>query len=371
MKIIHILNDSNIGGAGKLLFNISSCIDRDSFEFVFIFYKHSKLIELFSSLGFRIYEIDCRADRSFDIQSVIKIRNIIKKEMPDIVHTHSSLSGKIALKTTRLHKIKSVYTKHCVFGVPGIMKLSPMRVAYGFIDNILSDATIAVAESAKDELIQYGVNKDKIKVIINGSHQLTELSSEQKLLLKQKLGIKNGEFIVGISARLERYKGHKFFLEAAKKAQKNNDNIKFLIMGDGSYRDELEKYSFELGTSQNVIFLGFVNDVAKYVNIFDVNVNCSIGTETSSLAISEGLSLGKPAIVSDYGGNPNMVINGITGCVVRRSDPEALYGAIKKLQTDTKLYDNMKKNAFADFNNRFSDIYMTQNYETFYKDLMA
>ena len=371
MKIVHILSDSNIGGAGKLLYNISACIDRKTFEFVFIFTKNSKLIKLFKPLGFKIYSIDCGADKSFDIKSILKIRYILQKEKPQIVHTHSSLSGRIALKISGLHYAQNVYTKHCVFGVPNIMSLTPLKVIYGFFDDLLSEQVIAVAKAAKEELIGYGIDPHKIKVIINGSPKLTKLSDKEKNAVREKLGIKNGEFVVGISARLEKYKGHRYLLEAAKIATKNNDKIKFVIMGDGSYKTQLEEYARKLEISKNVIFLGFVDNVAEYVNIFDVNVNCSVGTETSSLSISEGLSIGKPAIVSNFGGNPNMVINGKTGYIIDQADPKALYEAILKLKNNNSLYNNMSLCAINDFKKRFSDNVMTKKYEKIYKDLIS
>ena len=185
MKVMHILTDSNIGGAGKLLYNISSCIDRNQFEFVFLFAKNSKLINLFMPLGFKIYTLDCTPDKSFDVKSISQIINILKKENPQILHTHSSLSGKIALKLSLKHNIKSIYTKHCVFGTPKIMSLSPIKIIYGIMDNLLSDHIIAVAEAAKDELINYGVNKRKIKVIVNGSRRLKKLSEHEKCIIKQ------------------------------------------------------------------------------------------------------------------------------------------------------------------------------------------
>ena len=142
-------------------------------------------------------------------------------------------------------------------------------------------------------------------------------------------------------------------------------------MGDGSYRAELKKYAQKLGVDDRVIFLGFINNIEKYVNIFDANVNCSVGTETSSLSVSEGLSLGKPAIVSNFGGNPNMVINGITGCVIDRADSNALYKAILKLKNDSQTYKKMSMSAAKDFEKRFSDDTMTKKYEKIYKDLIS
>lgn len=370
MKVMHILTDSNIGGAGRLLYNISSCIDRKKYDFIFVFSNKSKLVDLFKPLGFKILTIKSGADQSFNIVSIFEILTLINKEMPDIVHTHSSLSGRIAASMCNKPN-KKIYTKHCVFGVPNIMKYRIAKKARGVIDNLLTDKIVAVAEAARNELISGGIDSSKINVIINGSGKLKVISEDKKKKIREALGIKNGEVVVGISARLEECKGHKYLLEAARISRKNGKKFKFIIMGNGSYETKLKQMTKNMGIEKSVIFLGFVNDVAPYMNIFDINVNCSIGTETSSLAISEGLSLGIPAIVSDYGGNPCMVKNGVTGFVVKQADPDALYRALNKLASDKELYERMSKNAKKDFVCRFSDTIMAKKYEDLYKEMTS
>ena len=194
---------------------------------------------------------------------------------------------------------------------------------------MLSGSIIAVAESAKQELVETGVDPKKIKVIINGSLPQKVTSEEEKHRTRQRLGISSSDFVVGISARLEECKGHKTFIDAASLAKQDGQNIKFVIIGDGIKREELKKYVHELNLRDSVKFTGFVDNVADYLNVLNLNINCSTGTETSSLAISEGLSLGIPAIVSNFGGNPNMVIDGITGFVFEKNSPTQLYKIIK------------------------------------------
>jgi len=372
IKVIHILTDSNIGGAGRLLYNLSSCIDKKRFEFVFVFSKGSKLISAFKPLKAKIYTINGGADRSFDPKCVMEIKKVIKRESPHIVHTHSSLSGRIAARISGIPSKRIIYTRHCVFGVPKYMNNPLAKAVYGLVDDMLSSNALAVADAARTELVNFGVRASKIHIVINGSHPVKVLSDEEKDLVREELGIKKGEFVVGISARLEKYKGHMYFIKAAATAHKNEQNMKFIIMGEGAYRQKLEYYAKNIGVfNKNVRFLGFIDDVSRYMNIFDVNVNCSIGTETSSLSISEGLSLGIPAIVSDFGGNPNMVKNGITGYVVKKADPMALYEAILKIKNDRVLYKKMKDEAKKDFYDRFSDKRMTREYEEIYIKIMG
>ena len=364
IKILQIISDTNIGGAGILLYNLASCIDNDKFEFIYAFPQNSALCELFDSQKEKIYSIRGGKDKSKDMHASFEISRIIKKTSPDIIHTHSALFGRIGAKIAGIHTNKIIYTKHCVFDPPRIYKNPFIKKCYKFIDNFLCGSIVAVADAAKSELAYYGVEEEKIITIINGSLPLEQLSHDEKQKAKARLGIQNEDFVVGISARLEEYQGHKTRIEAA--SMLPNDNIKFIFLGDGSYKSELTKYAKELCVSDRILFLGFQRNISEYVNLFDINVNCSTGTETSSLSISEGLSLGKPIIASNFGGNPNMVKEGITGYLFKKGDSSDLYKKIFLLKNDKKMLNSMSYEAKLDFEERFSAHRMAREYEKLY-----
>jgi len=368
IRILHVLTDSNIGGAGRLLYNLAESIDKSRFEFIYVFPKGSALVKLFK--GAKIYTVSSGVDRSFDLGAIREIKAIITITQPHIIHTHSSLFARIGAKLAGFDEGRVVYTKHCVFELPRRIKYKAFRYLYRKLDDALAGHIIAVAESAKEELISYGIDERKIKVIINGVKSLPESTNEEKNRLKRKLGIDENSFIVGMSARLESYKGHKTLIKAAEILRREGIyDVVFLILGDGSYREELENYAESLNVSDCILFLGFRENVAEYVNLFDINVNCSTGTETSSLAISEGLSLGKPVLATNFGGNPNMVKNGETGYLFECNDEQALAEKIIYLKDNSITLKYMSDNARLDYSKRFSADIMAQEYEEFYQRL--
>lgn len=369
IKVLHIISDSNFGGAGRLLLNLSQCIDKDRFDFIFAVPKNSVLIKKLKQEG-SVFTFSGGKDKSFDPAAIPSILGIIRVVEPDIVHTHSSISGRIASKLYIKKTHATVYTKHCVFEISPLRKYNICRKVYRLVDNILADKIIAVADVAKIELVSKGVSPSKITVIINGSLPLKLYSNDKKLITKQRLGINENDFVVGIVARLENYKGHKTLLDAAEISKREGEKIKFIIVGDGSCKDEYIKYANKLGISDRVIFTGFTDNVSEYMNIFDLNINCSTGTETSCLAISEGASIGIPAIVSSFGGNPNMVINGLTGYIYPQGNANELYKIINKLKNAPQILDIMKENIKKDYNDRFSSERMAKEYERFYIGLM-
>ena len=144
-----------------------------------------------------------------------------------------------------------------------------------------------------------------------------------------------------------------------------------MLCGRGSLDGELRRQVRQLGLEGRVVFAGFCADISPYMNAVDVNVNCSVGTETSSLALSEGMSVGKPAVVSDYGGNGAMVEHGVSGLVVPRADPTALAEALLYLERDPVRLQEMGVAAEQRYRQRFTPQRMTRELEDFYIEQMS
>ena len=103
----------------------------------------------------------------------------------------------------------------------------------------------------------------------------------------------------------------------------------------------------------------------------DIVINCSVGTETSSLALSEGMSLGKPAIVSNYGGNPYMVKHGVNGFIYECSDYRSLAKCIEKLCADVELYEKMSHESYERFKQELNAENMAQKTNKLYDTLYS
>ena len=102
-------------------------------------------------------------------------------------------------------------------------------------------------------------------------------------------------------------------------------------------------------------------------NITDINVNCSVGTETASLALSEGMGLSIPCVVSDFGGNPYMVKDGKNGIIYPRGDSVALADSIEVLCNDYTLYEELSRGARKRFDEELNVNHMTEKTYEFYE----
>lgn len=368
MKVLHVISDMNIGGAGVLLCNLLSCFDRGVVESTVALPYGSQLATRLQKLNIPLVYLHKPCDR-VSPQSIRELSRIIKENCIDIVHTNAALSARVA---ARMCHTPVVHTRHCCFPPTGILTNDLVRRTAGVCNRMLSDYVIATAEVAAKNLRELGIPEDKIRVIINGSLPVREVDDEELTETRESIGIQKEDFTVGICARLEDCKGHDTFLDAAVILRQLRPNFpfRFLIIGDGSRRTELQKLCTDFHLNDCVIFTGFIADMAPIYRILRVNVNCSCGTETSCLAISEGMSVGLPTVASDYGGNVAMIGESEAGILFPVGDAEALASAILQIAEDEELEKRMKEAARARYLTHFTAEKMSREVQNVYKTIL-
>ncbi len=367
IKVCEIISDTNIGGAGRLLVTRLSVSDRERFNEVVVLPRTSKLCDCFKDIGIKLCEMNYCADSSFDMRAIPELVQVFKREKPDIVNCHGCLSARIAAYIVGV-PIR-IYTRHCAFVPSKIMTNPIVKRINRSANRLLNTRIIAVADAAAQNLIDMGVSSDQIDIVINGVLSVERYSERRKKDMRECLDIPKDSFVCGISARLEDCKGIDCLLRAAKELLQKDKRYFFMIVGSGSKEKELRSLASSLGVEENIKFCGFVNDITPYVNCFDLNINCSRGTETSSLALSEGMSIGLPCIASDFGGNPYMVRDGYNGFIYPTDDHIALAKRISLLSLDKELYRQMSKNAYERYKNELNAENMARKTEEIYSSL--
>lgn len=304
-------------------------------------------------------------DKSLDIPAIGKLKKIIKEVQPDIVHTHASLSARIAARSYK--KCKIVFTRHCDFPASSKYKYKIVQKINKLLNESLTDKIIATSEMAKENLIKQGLSDSLIETVLNGVDGLKEISLDEKKALKGKYNIKD-EIVVGYLARIEELKGHKYFIEAANILK--DKKIKFLIMGSGTYEETAKNMVKELNLEDSVIFTGFIKDVEKTLNIVDIQINASYLSETTNLALLEGMSLGIPTVATKCGGTPKMITDWENGLLVEKASSEALAEGIEKIIENKEKFDKMKETSKKIFKERYTSKVYASNIEKIYESMV-
>lgn len=364
IRVLNVISDSNVGGAGRVLLNYLRYADTSEFETLIAVPRGSLLVPPLTEAGGTVYEVDGLAERSYHRDDVKTLEKLIDELSPDIVHTHGALSGRIA---GRKCGKAVIYTRHSVFPVPAKLRCPPGRWVNKLVNEHYADHIIAVSPAAAENLTDAGISPKKITVILNGVAPVERIPEAERAALRESLGIGPDEFAAGIAARIEPYKGHLLIAEAAEALRAEGRRLKILVAGTGSYEDELRREVEKRGLSDTMLLLGFRGDVGALLSILDVQLNASWGTEATSLALLEGMSMGVPSIVSDYGGNPWLVRDGDNGFVFPSRDAAALAKALARAMDEPETLAQMRTRAAEVFRERFTGEIFAKNIENVYR----
>ena len=367
-RILNIISDTNIGGAGRVILNYLNYTDRSRFETLVAVPRGSLLKEPLEKAGAKVYEVDGMADRSYHKDDVKLLQTLIREVKPDLVHTHGALSGRIAAK--RCH-VPVVYSRHSAFPVPAKLRYPPGRWVNKLVNEHYADRIIAVSPATRDNLTDGGISPKKITVVMNGVAPVERISPEERAQLRSQLNIPEGCVVFGILARIEDYKGHLYLVEAARLLKERGvTGFRVLIAGTGAFEGQVAQAIEKDQVGDVVNMLGFRSDVAQLLGALDVQLNASYGTEATSLALLEGMSLGLPTVASDYGGNPWVIKDGEEGLLFPSRNAAALADAMERLIQDGALRETMGRRALERFQREFTGEVFARNTEKIYLDIL-
>lgn len=304
----------------------------------------------------------------------------IKELNLDIVHTQSEFSlglfGKIISRKYGIPFIHTYHTMwedyiHYIIPIKGSRNIYTKRFARTFSKNFATKAECIITPSKKTE--KYLKYKCKIKnkpmyIIPTGidivPFKKENFNNEQKIKLKESLGIKKDDKVILFLGRVAEEKSIDVIMNNMPLVFKSLPNTKFLIVGDGPSKTTLEEQAKKLKIDHKVIFTGKIpwNEVPKYYNIGDVFVNASV-TETQGLTFIEAMAASIP-IVAKYAPNlSEFIINNKNGILVKRETDFAK--SIINVLSDTSLANKLisnglqtaKMNSVEEFGDKLEMLY--------------
>jgi glycosyltransferase involved in cell wall biosynthesis len=309
-----------------------------------------------------------------DIVTLVKLVALMRRVRPHIVHTHTAKAGtlgRLAARIVRVPVIVHTYHGH-VFS--GYFSPSRTRVLVA-IERWLSrhtDCLVTVSARVRDELLALGIGTcDRFRVVPLGLDLEPFLSCETlRGELHEELSIPGDCPLVGIVARLVPIKAHEVFLEAARRLIGEWPAARFLIIGDGERRAELEALSERLGLAGRTHFLGWRRDLDRVYADLDVVVLTS-RNEGSPLSLIEAMAAARPVVATRVGGVPDVVVDGVTGHLVPADDAPAVAAAVGGLLRAPDLRRAMggasRRRAYPAFSARR----LVADVERLYEELLA
>ncbi len=348
IEICYVIGQLGRGGAEKQLYELVKGINREMFHPVVISLSSGGgWVKEFRKLHIQVIELQRRKNR--ELTRLFKLIKLFRTIKPDIVHTYlfsANSYGRIAA---------------IIAGVPVIIASERSLPETGkdktgyqvFLDRILaffSDGIICNSLKASDTLVKkYSFDAEKVFTVHNGINTVDFLR-EPDLDGQQKIAGK----VVGTVGRLHSSKNYRLFLDMARIVLERFEpgSLKFVVIGEGKLRDELEKYSQQSGIADNVVFTGERDEVFSLLQTMDVFVMTSL-YEGLSNAIMEAMMAGLPVVATDVGGNSELVINGETGFLCPSNDAaslaERVIGLLGNERDAGQVGDRGKKRIVTEF----------------------
>ncbi|RZB30129.1 MAG: hypothetical protein SRB1_02409 [Desulfobacteraceae bacterium Eth-SRB1] len=280
----------------------------------------------------------------YDLKTFFALIKILRRERPDIVHTHTSkagILGRWAAFFARVPVIVHTPHGHVFWGYSGRCKTS-FYIVLERLTACITDKIIALTEQEKKDHLHFRIaSEDKFSVVHSGV-DLDRFSntSVDSAAMKRRLGIPDGNLVVGTTGRLTHVKGHRYLIEAAEKIVSSRPDTTFVLLGDGELSGELKSMTSMLGIEENVKFLGWRPDVAEVMSIFDIFVLPSLN-EGMGRVLVEAMALGKPIVASNVGGIRDLVVDGKNGFLVPAGDVETMVVKINNLLESMEKREKM------------------------------
>lgn len=354
IKVVRIIARLNIGGPAIHTILLSEGLGEYGFETILVVGKPDKsegdMSDFARNKNINIkYIPELRREIGlFDLIAFFKLFFIIRKIRPDIVHTHTAKAGTLGRLAAFLAGVPvKIHTFHGhVFH--NYFSSTKTRL-FIFIEKILgffTDWVIAISETQRDEIVSIYkiVPGKKCKVIRLGFDFKEFLKDNLQGKIRKELGISTSAILVGIVGRLVEIKNHKLFFDAAKvlKDKFKDTDIKFLVIGDGKLREELEKYSYEIGLGDSVKFLGWRKDLGPIYADLDIVALTSLN-EGTPVSLIEAMASGKPVVSTEVGGIKDIVFEGKTGFLIKENNSSSFAEKISLLVKDRNLRQSMGK----------------------------
>ena len=291
--------------------------------------------------------------------------SLIRREKADVLHLHGWIAANFGRVAGKIAGIPTIMHEH---GVDPNFPLS-QRIADKLVSPF-NHIAVAVSKSVRDFIIaNRSVRPSKIRIIYNGA-PLDEFSPAAPKLVDQardEFGIPRECRVIGTIGRLDTQKGITYFLQAARKIM--SPQIRYLIVGDGPKKQDLEDEAKGLGLGASIIFAGHRSDVPIVQSLLDIQVFPSLW-EGTPLTVFEALAMGKAIVSTNVDGLGEVLADGECALVVEPANPDQLAERIQRVLSDPSLADQLRAGAIAQ--SRKFDISQTvKNLESLYEELCA
>ncbi|HOC93769.1 MAG TPA: glycosyltransferase family 4 protein [bacterium] len=381
IKILRIIARLNVGGPAIQAISLNRELNNNEFESTLVYGTVSEGEEditkfpgmqvergiLLPGLGRELHPLK-------DISTLLALIRIVRRERPDIIHTHTAKAGAVGRVAGVLCGVPILI--HTFHGHVFHGYFSPLKTSiFKFIEKILAAFTtriITISPAQKEEIQSLlGLSEKKFAVIPLGFNldkfeKCKELSSGE---FRKAINAGPEDFVITIVGRIVPIKNHALFLKVARLLLEKHNNLRFAIVGGGELQEQTEALARQLGISERVVFAGWWSEIEKVYADTDITVLTS-DNEGTPVCLIESLSAGVPVVSTDVGGVRDVVKDGESGLIALPADSSSLFAAIDELILNPELRMRMGERGRIAMRQRYSFDKLKSDIIAFYKSLL-
>lgn len=357
-RVLHLRSSSRFVGLERLMLQLAPSLRQEGFDIrVVVFYRRQGLMPSLHPMVVEAQRRGIEAEQldggpRLPLRGVLYIADKLSREGFSLLHTHDYKTDLLGLIAAGLAGVPCVATVHGYVFVSRRVRIYRMLdlLALRFFSKI-----ITVSDDLRREFLAAGLPGEKVVTAHNviDAEALASQNAQIAPHLRQQLGIGLDQPLIAVVARLIPGKGHRYFLEAARRVLQTWPEARFLVVGEGHLRGKLESLSIALGIQHAVSFLGFRQDVAALMKASDLIVLPSL-EEGLPVVLLEALALARPVVATAVGGVPGVVRHQETGLLVPPKDQkqlaEAMLYLLRNPEKGQELAENGRRLVSQQFN---------------------
>lgn len=285
----------------------------------------------------------------YDLKWMRKIRDIVKAEKIDIILIHNSTAHTLCVLSSLLYGLKTpmVFFRTLIKRVDTNF-FRKWKYNYKHLKKI-----VCVSEAVRESLLP--AIKDHSRLSIVGS--ATDLEEfhirEKRGVLQRELGLDNDTLVIANISAFVGFKDHITFVNTAEILKKHITKVKFILIGKGELEGEIKELAKEKGLENDILFLGFRKDIPEIFPDFDIFLFTSKLEPTGGVLL-EAYASHVPVVAAKAGGVPEVIVEGETGLLCEKENPQSFADAVMHLVNNPQLREKFIKNGFEHLQKNFT-----------------
>ena len=375
MKLAIISGTTAPGGGPRHIYSLLEKMDRKKWDVMVCTHNDGSYWNKLIALGITPYDLVLR---KLSLSTFLKLLRILRREKPDLIHTHGKGPGLYGRFLGWMLGIPVVHTFH---GFQHKLLPAIQKWIYLFVENALTLLTrhhifVGNGEKNKAKVLMF-LNDSNSSVVNNGVDldSIQALPLAEEALASLNLGTRESIKIFGTLSRVSPEKGLDTLLEGFVEATKMAPHIRLLIIGDcpdehEKYIKMIKQYIHENGLDEAVKILGVREDALEIIKSIDFYISPS-RSEGLPYNLLEALAAGKPVMATDIPGNNDIIRKSVEGILVPVNSARTLaHGILTLLELGPEERQAMQQNGKARIQDQFSLNLMAEKTFSIYKKVL-